>query len=77
MTAANSWRRVGSGCGVDGRQVVIGVPAAGGDPTFTSRTWVLLTEAPDGGWGLSGHANTNEELVLAARAQIAALRAAE
>jgi phenylpyruvate tautomerase PptA (4-oxalocrotonate tautomerase family) len=48
---------------------------AAGDPTLTSRTWVLLTEAPDGGWGLGGHANTNEELVLAARAQIAALRA--
>jgi hypothetical protein len=35
---------------------------------------VLLTEAPDGGWGLAGHANTNEELVLAARAEIASLR---
>jgi hypothetical protein len=34
---------------------------------------VLLTEAPDGGWGLKGHANTNEELVLAARAQLADL----
>jgi hypothetical protein len=34
---------------------------------------VLLTEAPDGGWGLNGHASTNEELVLAARAQIASL----
>jgi phenylpyruvate tautomerase PptA (4-oxalocrotonate tautomerase family) len=48
---------------------------AAGDPTLTGRTWVLLTEAPDGGWGLAGHANTNEELVLAARAQIASLRA--
>jgi phenylpyruvate tautomerase PptA (4-oxalocrotonate tautomerase family) len=35
---------------------------AAGDPTLASRTWVLLTEAPDGGWGLNGHANTNEEL---------------
>jgi phenylpyruvate tautomerase PptA (4-oxalocrotonate tautomerase family) len=51
------------------------VAAAAGDPSLTSRTWVLLTEAPDGGWGLAGHANTNEELVLAARAQIAALQA--
>jgi hypothetical protein len=34
---------------------------------------VLLTEAPDGGWGLAGHANTNAELVGAARAQIAEL----
>jgi len=50
---------------------------AAGDPALTSRTWVLLTEAPDGGWGLNGHANTNEELVLTARQQIAALRAAQ
>jgi phenylpyruvate tautomerase PptA (4-oxalocrotonate tautomerase family) len=50
---------------------------AAGDPALTSRTWVLLTEAPDGGWGLNGHANTNEELVLAARQQIAALRAGQ
>jgi phenylpyruvate tautomerase PptA (4-oxalocrotonate tautomerase family) len=50
---------------------------AAGDPTLVGRTWVLLTEAPDGGWGLSGHANTNEELVAAARAQIAALKAAQ
>jgi phenylpyruvate tautomerase PptA (4-oxalocrotonate tautomerase family) len=46
---------------------------AAGDPTLSSLTWVLLTEAPDGGWGLAGHANTNEELVAAARAQIASL----
>jgi phenylpyruvate tautomerase PptA (4-oxalocrotonate tautomerase family) len=48
--------------------------AAAGDPALASRTWVLLTEAPDGGWGLAGHASTNEELVAAARAQIAELR---
>jgi phenylpyruvate tautomerase PptA (4-oxalocrotonate tautomerase family) len=48
---------------------------AAGDPTLAGRTWVLLTEAPDGGWGLGGHANTNEELVAAARAQIASLQA--
>ena len=46
---------------------------AAGDPGLVNRTWVLLTEAPDGGWGLAGHANTNEELVAAARAQIASL----
>jgi phenylpyruvate tautomerase PptA (4-oxalocrotonate tautomerase family) len=51
------------------------VSEAAGDPGLTDRTWVLLTEAPDGGWGLAGHANTNEELVAAARAQIAQLRA--
>jgi phenylpyruvate tautomerase PptA (4-oxalocrotonate tautomerase family) len=48
---------------------------AAGDPTLTGRTWVLLTEAPEGGWGIAGHANTNEELVLAARAQISSLQA--
>ncbi len=47
------------------------VAGAAGDPTLADRTWVLLTEAPEGGWGLAGHANTNEELVAAARAQIA------
>jgi len=46
---------------------------AAGDPSLASRTWVLLTEAPDGGWGLRGHANTNQELVAAARAQIESL----
>ena len=48
---------------------------AAGDPSLTDRTWVLLTEAPDGGWGLAGHANTNKELIAAARAQIAELQA--
>jgi phenylpyruvate tautomerase PptA (4-oxalocrotonate tautomerase family) len=50
---------------------------AAGDPGLASRTWVLLTEAPDGGWGLAGHANTNEELVAAARAQLASLAAGQ
>src|SRR5580693_5589134 len=50
---------------------------AAGDPALAGRTWVLLTEAPDGGWGLAGHASTNEELVLAARAQIASLAAGQ
>jgi phenylpyruvate tautomerase PptA (4-oxalocrotonate tautomerase family) len=49
------------------------VAAAADDPTLASRTWVLLTEAIDGGWGLAGHANTNAELIDAARAQIAQL----
>jgi phenylpyruvate tautomerase PptA (4-oxalocrotonate tautomerase family) len=50
------------------------VAAAAGDPTLVDRTWVLLTEAVQGGWGLAGHANTNDELVAAARAQIAELQ---
>ena len=48
---------------------------AASDPALASRTWVLLTEAVPGGWGLWGHANTNEELVAAARRQIAELQA--
>ena len=51
------------------------VAAAAGDPSLPERTWVLLTEAPEGGWGLWGHAHTNEELVAAARAEIAKLQA--
>ena len=51
------------------------VAAAAGDPSLADRTWVLLTEAAPGGWGLSGHAHTNDELVAAARTQIAALSA--
>jgi phenylpyruvate tautomerase PptA (4-oxalocrotonate tautomerase family) len=58
------------------RQLTDIAAAAAGDPGLAARTWCLLTEAPDGGWGLAGHANTNEELVAAARAQIASLRAA-
>ena len=50
------------------------VAEAAGDPSLADRTWVLLTEAPDGGWGLAGHANTNAELVAAARAQIAEIQ---
>jgi phenylpyruvate tautomerase PptA (4-oxalocrotonate tautomerase family) len=45
------------------------------DPALAARTWVLLTEAVPGGWGLGGHANTNDELVTAARKQIAELQA--
>jgi phenylpyruvate tautomerase PptA (4-oxalocrotonate tautomerase family) len=50
------------------------VAEAAGDASLAGRTWVLLTEAVPGGWGLQGHANTNEELVAAARAEIASLR---
>jgi phenylpyruvate tautomerase PptA (4-oxalocrotonate tautomerase family) len=49
------------------------VAEAAGDPSLGDRTWVLLTEAPDGGWGIWGHANTNADLVTAARAQLADL----
>jgi len=51
------------------------IASAAGDPALSERTWVLLTEAIPGGWGLLGHANTNDELVAAARKQIAELQA--
>lgn len=49
------------------------VAAAAGDPGLSERTWVLLTEAIEGGWGLWGHAHTNEEIIGAARAEIGRL----
>ena len=49
------------------------VAEAAGRPELKERTWVLLTEAYDGGWGLWGHAHTNAELVAAARAEAARL----
>jgi phenylpyruvate tautomerase PptA (4-oxalocrotonate tautomerase family) len=51
------------------------VSRAADDPSLVERTWVLLTEAVEGGWGLAGHANTNAELVQAARAQMAQVAA--
>jgi phenylpyruvate tautomerase PptA (4-oxalocrotonate tautomerase family) len=53
------------------RRLTAVVADAAGDPSLTERTWVLLTEAPDGGWGLWGHAHTNAELVQAARDELA------
>jgi phenylpyruvate tautomerase PptA (4-oxalocrotonate tautomerase family) len=58
------------------RQFTDLVAAAAGDASLSNRTWVLLTEAVEGGWGLEGHANTNAELVAGARAQIADLQRA-
>ena len=48
------------------------VAAAAGDPSLVDRTWVLITEAPEGGWGIDGHANTGQDIVAAARAALAA-----
>jgi len=56
------------------RQLTDLVAAAANDPELKMRTWVLLTEASPGGWGLWGHAHTNEDLVTAAKAEIARLR---
>ena len=57
------------------RQFTDLISAAADDPSLGERTWVLLTEAIEGGWGLLGHAHTNAELVQAARDQIAQLAA--
>ena len=51
------------------------VAAASGDPTLTARTWVLITESPEGGWGLNGHANTGADIAAAARAELTAIAA--
>ena len=48
------------------------VAAAAGDPSYAERTWVLITESPEGGWGIDGHANTNADIAAAARAALAA-----
>jgi phenylpyruvate tautomerase PptA (4-oxalocrotonate tautomerase family) len=48
------------------------VTKVSGDPTQASRTWVILTEAAEGGWGLSGTAFGRAEFAaLAAKAAAA------
>jgi phenylpyruvate tautomerase PptA (4-oxalocrotonate tautomerase family) len=47
------------------------VASAAGDPTLTGRTWVLITEAPEGGWGIDGHAFTGADIADAARRELA------
>jgi len=47
------------------------VAAAAGDPTLTERTWVLITESPEGGWGINGHANTGADIAALARSELA------
>jgi len=51
------------------------VAAAAGDATLAERTWVLITEAPDGGWGIDGHAYTSAEIGETAKRDLAAARA--
>jgi phenylpyruvate tautomerase PptA (4-oxalocrotonate tautomerase family) len=46
------------------------VAAASGDSTLSQRTWVLITESPEGGWGIGGHANTSDDIVQAARKEL-------
>jgi len=51
------------------------VAAAAHDPSLANRTWVLIYESPDGGWGINGKANTGADIAQAARAELAALAA--
>jgi phenylpyruvate tautomerase PptA (4-oxalocrotonate tautomerase family) len=47
------------------------VATAAGDPTLPERTWVLITESPEGGWGINGHANTAADIADLARKELA------
>lgn len=49
------------------------VAKAAADPALAERTWVLIYESPEGGWGIRGHANTGADIAGLARAEIAAL----
>ena len=57
------------------REVTEIVTRISGDPSQASRTWVILTEAAEGGWGLAGTAFGKEEFTALA-AKAAAARAA-
>ncbi|MEU9347740.1 hypothetical protein AB0D74_41755 [Streptomyces sp. NPDC048278] len=43
--------------------ITAAVASAAADPDLANRTWVALTEAVPGGWGIAGHSFTNEEIV--------------
>ena len=47
------------------------VTAAAGGAGYRERTWVLITESPEGGWGIAGHANTGADIAAAARVALA------
>lgn len=54
------------------REITEIVTQVSGDPSQAQRTWVLLTEAAEGGWGLAGTAFGKEEFgALAAKAAAA------
>ena len=64
--------------GVLSREKKLGVTAemtdivadAAGDPSLKDRTWVQILEAPDGGWGIAGHAYLNSEIAEEARRRL-------
>ena len=54
------------------REITEIVTKISGDPTLATRTWVLLTEAAEGGWGIAGTAYGKQEFAeLAAKAAAA------
>jgi phenylpyruvate tautomerase PptA (4-oxalocrotonate tautomerase family) len=53
------------------REITEIVTKLSGDPSQAFRTWVLLTEATEGGWGIAGTALGREEFAAAARAAAA------
>ncbi len=49
------------------REATAIIAAAAGDPGLAARTWVILSEAAEGGWGLAGTAFGAEEFTALAR----------
>ena len=49
------------------REVTEIVTKISGNPSQAGRTWVLLTEAAEGGWGIAGTAFGREEFAALAR----------
>ena len=47
------------------------IAAQARDATLAERTWVLITESPDGGWSINGHADTGADIADAARRELA------
>jgi phenylpyruvate tautomerase PptA (4-oxalocrotonate tautomerase family) len=43
------------------------IAAQARDATLAERTWVLITDSPDGGWGINRHANTGADIADARR----------
>jgi phenylpyruvate tautomerase PptA (4-oxalocrotonate tautomerase family) len=50
---------------------VVAVAVAAGDQSLAGRTWVLITESPEGGWAINGHANTGADVAQLARDELA------
>jgi len=65
--ASGKIRCVGAGRYCTTRADVDIVASAAGDPSLADRTWVLIHESPEGGWGIDGLAMTNGDIAQAAR----------